>query len=1113
MTIRKLLIANRGEIAVRVARAAFELDIATVAVFSEDDAASLHRLKADESQPLKGTGAAAYLDIDQLLEIARRTGCDAVHPGYGFLSENAGFARRCEQAGIRFVGPDAEVLGLLGDKARACGLARQVGVPIVMGTDGATSLDEATHFFRRLGPGGAMMIKAVAGGGGRGMRAVHREVDIAGAFEQCRSEAAAAFGNGDVYVEQLVPHARHIEVQVVGDGLGGVTHLWERECTLQRRHQKVVEVAPSPGLRPELRHRMTQAAVALASVVKYRSLGTFEFLVDASQDGDVAPFMFMEASPRLQVEHTITEEVTGVDLVRTQLQIAAGKSLGELELTQDRIAAPRGFAVQLRINMETMQADGSALPSGGELSVFEPPTGPGIRVDTFGYTGYRSNPRYDSLLAKLVVRAPSGDYAALLSRAYRALSEFRIEGVPTNIGFLQNLLQHPDVIGNRVSTRFVENHIEELVNVEARSHRKLFFEEAAARAASPGAQVGPMTSSGTAAADAAAEGAVPVCTPMQGTVVSIDVGEGDTVRAGQRVAIVEAMKMEHVIHAQQGGVVRRILAASGDALFQGAALLHIEASSAQADQEAMEEVTDPDHIRADLAEVLQRRELGLDEARPQAVAKRRRTGQRTARENVADLCDKDSFIEYGALTHGAQRDRFSVEELQRISPADGLIAGIGSVNADLFDSQAARCMVMAYDYTVFAGTQGTMNHKKIDRMLQLAEQWRLPIVLFGEGGGGRPGDIENHTVAMLDTTTFLNYARLSALVPRVGIVSGRSFAGNAALLGCSDVIIATEDAVVGMGGPAMIEGGGLGRYAPEEVGPVSMQTPNGVFDLVVRDEAAAVQAAKQYLSYFQGAVSDWQCADQRLLRHMVPENRLRAYDIRKLIHGLADEGSVMELREAFGKAIITAFIRIEGRPMGLLANNPAHLGGAIDSDASDKAARFVQLCDAFDITMLSLCDTPGFMVGPETEKTASVRHVSRMFVATASITVPLFTIVLRKGYGLGAVGMAGSSFHASFFTVSWPSGEFGAMGIEGAVRLGYRKEFDALDTEEERQALFRKLVDEAYDRGKALSMAAYLEIDDVIDPAESRRWIARGLKSVPAPAPRTGKKRPFVDTW
>lgn len=1113
MTVKRLLIANRGEIAVRIARAAFELDIATVAVFSEDDSASLHRLKADESHSLKGIGPAAYLDIDELLDIARRTGCDAVHPGYGFLSENAEFAGRCEQAGIRFVGPEAEALELLGDKARARGLARQVGVPIVLGSDGATSLDEAVHFFRRLGPDAAMMIKAVAGGGGRGMRAVHREIDIAGAFEQCRSEAAAAFGNGDVYVEQLVPHARHIEVQVVGDGLGGVTHLWERECTLQRRHQKVVEVAPSPGLRPELRHRMTQAAVALASAVKYRSLGTFEFLVDASQDGDDAPFMFMEANPRLQVEHTITEEITGVDLVRTQLQIAAGKSLGELELTQDRIAPPRGFAVQLRINMETMQADGSALPSGGELSVFEPPTGPGIRVDTFGYTGYRSNPRYDSLLAKLVVRAPSGGYAALLSRAYRALGEFRIEGVPTNIGFLQNLLQHPDVIGNRVSTRFVENHIEELIDVETRSHRKLFFEEAAAHTASPGAQAGTMMSSGTVAVDTAADGTMPVCTPMQGTVVSIDVKEGDAVRAGQRVAIVEAMKMEHVIRAQQGGVVRRILVAPGDALFQGATLLHIEASSTQLDQEAMEEVTDPDHIRADLAEVLQRRELGLDEARPQAVAKRRRTGQRTARENVADLCDEDSFIEYGALTHGAQRDRFSVEELQRISPADGLIAGIGSVNADLFDSQAARCMVMAYDYTVFAGTQGTMNHKKIDRMLQLAEQWRLPIVLFGEGGGGRPGDIENHTVAMLDTTTFLNYARLSALVPRVGIVSGRSFAGNAALLGCSDVIIATEDAVVGMGGPAMIEGGGLGRYAPEEVGPVSMQAPNGVFDLVVRDEAAAVQAAKQYLSYFQGPLSDWQCADQRLLRHMVPENRLRAYDIRKLIHGLADEGSVMELRQAFGKAIITAFIRIEGRPMGLLANNPAHLGGAIDSDASDKAARFVQLCDAFDIPMLSLCDTPGFMVGPESEKTASVRHVSRMFVATASITVPLFTIVLRKGYGLGAAGMAGSSFHASFFTVSWPSGEFGAMGIEGAVRLGYRKEFDALGTEEERQALFRKLVDEAYDRGKALSMAAYLEIDDVIDPAESRRWIVRGLKSVPAPAPRTGKKRPFVDTW
>ncbi|TFW10201.1 carbamoyl-phosphate synthase large subunit, partial [Oxalobacteraceae bacterium OM1] len=449
----------------------------------------------------------------------------------------------------------------------------------------------------------------------------------------------------------------------------------------------------------------------------------------------------------------------------------------------------------------------------------------------------------------------------------------------------------------------------------------------------------------------------------------------------------------------------------------------------------------------------------------------------------------------------------------KTTPADGLVAGIGSVNGEHFDEERARCMALAYDYTVFAGTQGMMNHKKTDRMFALAEQWRLPVVLFAEGGGGRPGDTDALVVAGLDVMSFIQFAKLSGLVPRVGIVSGRCFAGNAALLGCCDVIIATRNATIGMGGPAMIEGGGLGVYAPEEVGPVAMQAPNGVIDVVVEDEAEAVRAAKQYLSYFQGATRDWQCADQRLLRHLVPENRLRSYDIRAVIESLADTGSVLELRRQFGVGIITAFIRIEGRPFGLLANNPMHLGGAIDADAADKAARFMQLCDAFDLPILSLCDTPGFMVGPDAEKTAMVRHVSRLFVTAGSITVPFFTVVLRKGYGLGAQAMAGGSFHAPFFTVAWPSGEFGAMGLEGAVRLGYRKELEAVADPAERQALFEKMVAQSYEQGKAINMASFLEIDDVIDPQATRAWVLRGVRSAPVPPPRAGKKRPFIDTW
>ena len=441
------------------------------------------------------------------------------------------------------------------------------------------------------------------------------------------------------------------------------------------------------------------------------------------------------------------------------------------------------------------------------------------------------------------------------------------------------------------------------------------------------------------------------------------------------------------------------------------------------------------------------------------------------------------------------------------------MAGIGTVNADRFGAQRARCMVLAYDYTVLAGTQGVFSHKKLDRMLALAREWSLPVVLYAEGGGGRPGDTDWVGVAGLDTPSFLQFARLSGQVPRVGVVSGRCFAGNAALLGCADVIIATRDASIGMGGPAMIEGGGLGRHAPEAVGPVSVQAPNGVIDLLVDDEAQATDAARRYLSYFQGALDAGDCADQRLLRQAVPDNRLRGYDVRALIALLADTGSVLELRAAFGRGIVTALVRVGGHPFGLIANDPRHLGGAIDAPAADKAARFMQLCDAFGLPLVSLCDTPGFMVGPEAEKTATVRHVSRMFVTAAALRVPVFTVVLRKGYGLGAQAMAAGSFHAPFFTVAWPSGEFGAMGLEGSVRLGFRRELEAVADAAGREALFRQMVERAYETGRALNMASFLEIDDVIDPADTRRWLLRGLESVPAAAPRRAEERRFVDTW
>jgi acetyl-CoA carboxylase carboxyltransferase component len=601
--------------------------------------------------------------------------------------------------------------------------------------------------------------------------------------------------------------------------------------------------------------------------------------------------------------------------------------------------------------------------------------------------------------------------------------------------------------------------------------------------------------------------------PLQGTVTAIEVASGDAVYAGQALLVLEAMKLEHVIEAPHAGIVRGISVAVGDLVQERGVLVTLEAAEIEGARAAEAEGPDLDRVRPDLAEVVARHELGLDRARPDAVARRRKTGQRTARENVDDLVDPGSFVEYGALVIAAQRRRRALDDLIARTPADGLVAGIGRVNGELFGESHTRCIVMSYDYTVLAGTQGQQNHRKKDRMFEIAREQRIPIVFLTEGGGGRPGDTDAAGVSGLDCLAFALFAELSGLVPLVGITSGRCFAGNAVLLGCCDVIIATAGSNIGIGGPAMIEGGGLGVVRPEEVGPMDVQTRNGVVDLAVADEAEAVRVAKQYLSYFQGALPRWDCADQRLLRSAIPENRLRAYDVRRVIETLADTDSVLELRRDWGHGMITSLVRVEGRPLGLIANNPNHLAGAIDRDGADKATRFMQLCDAFDLPILFLCDCPGIMVGPEIEKTALVRHASRMFVNAASLTVPFFTIVLRKGYGLGAQAMAGGSFKAPLFCVSWPTGEFGGMGLEGAVKLGYSKELAAVEDPAKREALFEEMVERMYQIGKAVNVASHFELDDVIDPAESRTWISNALRSAPPPAPRTGKKRPCIDTW
>ncbi len=1135
MSFNALLIANRGEIAIRIARAAADMGLKTVAVCSEDDTSNLHTRVADEVFQLEGKGARAYLDGEAVIAAAKATGCDAIHPGYGFLSEQATFAQQCAEEGITFVGPSVELLGLFGDKARARIAAIEADVPVLKGIDGAVTIDEARTFMESLGEGASVIIKAIAGGGGRGTSAVTDPAELKTVYERCQREAKAAFGVADVYVEEFVTRARHVEIQILGDVDGNIVHLGERECSIQRRNQKVLEVAPAPGLSEQLRRNIIDAAVRFAKKESYSNLGTFEFLVDETSQGE-HPFVFIEANARLQVEHTVTEEVTGVDLVQAQIRLAAGKLLTELGLDDPDIAVPRGYAIQARVNMETIKENGAVRPASGTFAVYEAPNGPGVRTDGFGYTGYKTSTAFDSLLAKVITHTPTDDFSVAVNRTIRALSEFRLEGVSTNIPFLQNILSHDEFVNGDVHTRWVDEHLVELAAAPQKTVKRFVqidqSEGTANNSGLAGAQVDTSDPLALFNHDAKVkaeqsqedemletvemsgpDGSIGMSSPIQGTIVTIDVSVDDEVRAGQALAVVEAMKMEHVIAADRDGIVREITMVAGDVVREGYPIVFIEEAEVTGGETTAREELDPDFIRPDLEEMYMRHAYTLDENRQEAVAKRYARGYRMPRENIDELMDPGSFKEYWPLIVARQHRRHDMDTLRRDTPADGLLAGTGTINGDLFDEERARAMVVHYDYTVLAGTQGGRNHYKQDRMFELANRFRMPLILFGEGGGGRPGDDAIGPGVAFDTHTFTQFSKLSGLVPLITVINGRTFAGNTALVACCDVIIATEGTTVAMGGPAMIEGGGLGIYTPEEIGPMSFQVPNGVVDILVKDEKEAVQVAKKYLSYFQGIIKEWEAQDQRPLRHVIPENRLRLYDMRGIINTLADKDSVLEIREKFGIGVITSFIRVEGRPMGVIANNPHHLAGAIDSDGADKGARFIQLCDAFDIPVLSLMDCPGMMVGPDVERTALVRHCVRMFNAGANLTTPLFGVVVRKAYGLGVQAMCGASSRVGFFTIAWPTAEFAGMNIEGAVKLGYRKELAAIEDPEERKKEFELRVERSYEAAKAVNAGTGGGLDDVIDPADTRDWIASAMKRLPPVPERTEKKYPYIDTW
>ena len=1004
--LKKILIANRGEIAIRIARTARAMGLGTVGIYTPDDSSSLHLKYMDDLCVLPQSGVAGYLDYKAIVRFAVATGCDAVHPGYGLLSERVELAQECQTSGVTFVGPDPETLNMLGDKVAARDLADGLGISVIKGSPPLADTQAAQLFFETSGCA-PMMLKAVNGGGGRGMRVVEAAGQISVALDQCRAEALAAFGDDTIYAERFLPSVRHIEVQIIGDG-HKVTHLWERDCSVQRRNQKLIELAPAPNLNPETRRALLSAAVAIGKACNYRGLGTVEFLVETDAPAGEGVY-FIETNPRIQVEHTITEEITGYDLVEIQLRIAAGETLAQIGLNVDAPELPLGCAVQLRVNTEVFRDDGQLVPTGGVLTAFSPPSGPGVRIDSYGYAGYKTNPNFDSLLAKVIICEKAVDFGRLLSKAENALSEFHVDGVETNIGFLRSLTGLPDLQDWSVNVRSVDNSLHFLASLQKGIGGGRFFD--------PSTQI-----NGAVPLDGVSipEGELAVKSPIQAVVHTILVAPGDAFSKGQEIAVIEAMKMQHAIVAEASGIVCDVFVGEGDVIDANAVVLTYKAGEDHGEVEIAEEAPDPDHIRADLKTFQDRVALTLDISRPEAVQRRRDRAQQTTRENIADLCAAGDFHEYGQLLLAGQRRKLGVEHLIELSPADGIITGIGQVNADSFDEDISQIAILAYDSTVMAGTQGFAGHKKTDRMIELAHKQGLASIFLTEGGGGRPNDDDFADImhSALNITTFSSYAGLQGRGPKITVNSGYCFAGNAALFGSGDIRISTRESWIGLAGPAMIEAGGLGVFHPKDIGPAMMHSETGLVDILANDDADAMQLARQALSYFQGDLATWDAPDQKTLRHMIPEDRKRSYLVCPVLKALADTGSFLELGEHHAIGLITGFIRVQGRAMAVMANNPHHLGGALDASASAKGARFLKLCSQFNLPVLSLCDTPGFMVGPQSETQGAVKAAADFIGAAASLNAPLIFVCLRKGYGIGAQAMAGGSFAAPACTLS-----------------------------------------------------------------------------------------------
>lgn len=1094
-SFRRVLIANRGEIAVRIARAAAELGSETVAVLSGADAESLHTRVTDRAVELPGAPIGAYLDIEAVVAAAVETGCDAVHPGYGFLSESAPFARACAAAGIAFVGPSVEALELFGDKAAARSLAAAQGIPIVSGSDGTVE-SAAVAATVAAGIGYPVMLKAAAGGGGRGMRRVDDPSGLADAFESAAREADAAFGDGSLLVEKLIVDPRHIEVQVFGDHSGAVVHLWERDCSVQQRNQKVIEIAPAPSLDPAIRDALLVDAVRLAHAGGYANAGTVEFLVDPV----AGTHWFIEANPRIQVEHTVTEEITGLDLVQSQLLIAAGATLREAGLVD--IGPPRGTAVQARV----------VLASAGRISAYREPSGPGVRVDGFAYAGFEASAAFDPLVAKVIAYA--GRHGAALDRLDRALGEFQIDGVTTNLGQLAALIADDRVRAGDARTTLIDGS-PALGDDHGSPALDLFRRAVDSPAAGGSLFEQRLVATGDLES---------VASPVGSTVVEVLVSRGDRVDEGQALVVCSAMKMETVLTAPCAGTVADLVPlAEGDAVHEGEVIALIEpgeGSGAGAGITRTDAGWSPDLAQAEELRNLAHARLAPGSDDP-GVARQRSRNKLTCRERVDLLLDDGSFREIGSLAGFSSYDEDG--NVAAFTPSNH-VGGQGTI-------EGRSTIVCADDFTSRGGHSDGSIGSKAAYLDRLSLNLRMPSVrlLDGSSGGGSvasmvPSQQKSGKSTAQESTgaigagkprvtgpggSFLPphlgssmFAKQLDTVPVVNMLLGSVVGLGAAkaVLGHFSVMLRDTAQLFVAGPPVVIQATGQ-DITKEELGGWHIHCRNGSVDNLAEDEEDAAAQTRRFLSYLPSSVYEPPAIESPAdlgvdrvdeLLALVPRNRTTTFDIRRAIELITDAGSFFEIGPHWGTDQVVGFARCRGHVVGVVASDSRHVnGGALTADGCDKITRHLELCELFHIPVLNLVDNPGFAVGLDHELNGTIRKGAEWMLAFARISVPLFTVIMRRSFGVAGNNFAAPRSEADM-RVIWPAADMGGIPPEGGIEAAYKRQLaEAADPAAFRAELMQRIESA---RGPMGPLNRF-EVEELIDPRDTRRYVCEWVEN------------------